>query len=250
MAYTSYFVSKVDSFASLRKCVETGRWACKDRVNPPHPRDFLTMEYKQGRVVLIFSVVNNHGWHGIAEMTSLPCFDKETSDTTRDEAKDEDNNVCWHYFHVKWILNFLDFGEQCLPSKQTDHLTSEENDKHIPINKCRNWQQLEADSGESLCTLMNDYHIELEKRKQEKEKQANERVPAPFYEENEMQSVATTWQMIVDKVEKDLGKVILACPFGSQRLVVTHCLKVVFILVFWTAIFIKTRQTYIISRAS
>lgn len=216
---------------SLRKCVESGRWACKDRVKPPHPREFLACAQKEGPVVIIFSVINNHGWHGIAEMTSLPMKEAEQSlvNSQTDEVKTADSQNMtttssqqyneWHYFQLKWILHFLDFGEQCLSSKVTEDLMCVENEKQIPVNKCRNWQQVDSKCGEIICSLMKDFYNTLRMKQLDKEKEAKENIPKPFYEDKETMSVMETWHSIVQKVERDLGKVILACPFGSQRYV-------------------------------
>lgn len=227
MSNTSYFVTKVDNFASLKKCVHTGKWACRDRSCAPQPRDFLADAFQREQVVVIFSVVNNHGWHGIAELRSSPNSDISKTDqnigknigvTNAEHINStERRGLTWYYFDVKWIMNFLEFGEQCLPSKFTEDLMCMEGDKEIQVNKCRNWQELNQSCGEKLCIQMNQYYDDLKLKQKEKEEKIKENIPKPFYEGEEAKSVTETWRSIVDKVEKELGKVILACPFGSQR---------------------------------
>lgn len=208
----SYFVTKVDNFTSLKRCVDTGKWACKDRVSPPHPSEFLTLAIQRGEVFLIFSVINNHGWHGIAKVTSLPGV-SDTSDKDISLIRD----TKWHYFDVEWIVNFSEFGEQCLSSKLTEDLTCVENGKEKLVNKCRNWQEIDTNTGKRLCDLISEFHTQLKTKQLEKVKQQKDNLPPPFCEITDEVSVQETWQKIVGKVEKELGKVILACPFGSQR---------------------------------
>ena len=72
-----YFVAKVASIPALQRCAETNMWACRDRLNPPHPRTVLSSALEKFRVILIFSVNNCHGWHGYAEMIGPPKLNEE-----------------------------------------------------------------------------------------------------------------------------------------------------------------------------
>ena len=74
----SYFIAKVASVHDLQRCSETNIWACRDRLNPPHPRTVLSAALEKSTVILIFSVNNCHGWHGYAEMLGHPTASEGT----------------------------------------------------------------------------------------------------------------------------------------------------------------------------
>lgn len=223
-----YFVVKCANFPSLKTCIRSEKWACKDRVNPPHPREVLTRALENGKVVLIFSVNNCHGWHGYAEMLTPPdkddnrqengCVDEVGESLAKNGFDQTEKSTClvdhWHYFKVKWITVFAqDFGEQCLSSKYTEDMLIDSG----PLNKSRNWQEIPQTIGQNLCSLMDKFYAELREKRELKLKEELERIPPPFYDSQETVSGDDTWKTIVNKVEEDLGKIILACPFGSQR---------------------------------
>lgn len=229
-----YFVVKCANFSSLKTCIRSEKWACKDRVNPPHPREVLTKALENGKVVLIFSVNNCHGWHGYAEMLTPPnkedehgqengCVDEDGESLEKKGNDQTEKSTCladqWHYFKVKWITVFAqDFGEQCLSSKYTEDMLID----NEPMNKSRNWQEIPPDIGQNLCFLIDKFYAELKEKSEQKVKKELELIPPPFYDSQETVSSDETWKTIVNKVEEDLGKIILACPFGSQRYF--HCL--------------------------
>jgi hypothetical protein len=258
-----YFIAKVNSFPSLKQAVQSGQWACADRATPPHPRKILTQALSQGKVYIVFSVSNCHGWHGYAEMLNIPgeaakrteetvkisqnhkdvktikdsqnkslsdskesCLTVANSFTNTDPSllNCEDSNSVkklpeFYYFDIDWRLNYLEFGELCLNSKMTEELKCIENPggKTICVNKCRNWQEVSIEVGESLCGKMKDMYNDLCKKRDEKKKREAELHVEPFYKETKILTVQETWMKIVTQVERDLGKVLLACPFGSQR---------------------------------
>ncbi|XP_062596432.1 uncharacterized protein LOC134257867 [Saccostrea cucullata] len=223
-----YFIVKCANFASLKTCITSERWACRDRVSPPHPRQILSEALKNGKVIFIFSVNNCHGWHGYAEMLTPP--NNQNDEKTAQEIKNGDTqeskefseqtetsenliNSHWHYFKVKWKTHFTDhFGEQCLSSKLTEDIFVD----NAPLNQSRNWQEIPREVGSKLCFLIDSFYGELKEKREEKLQRERERIPPPFYNSEDVSS-EETWRTIVDKVETDLGKVILACPFGSQR---------------------------------
>lgn len=227
---SQYFIVKCADFISLKTCIKTEKWAGRDRINPPHPREVLTSALANGRVILIFSVNNCHGWHGYAEMLTPP---SSTDDGIEEASIDMDGDFCekkpvedqseqcesnvdnyWYYFKVKWLVNFaIEFGEQCLSSKLTEDMLVD----NVPLNKSRNWQRVPFEIGQKLCSLIDTSHAQLKDRQEQKRKQELERIPPPFYNAEENICSEETWKTIVNKVEKDLGKIILACPFGSQR---------------------------------
>ena len=111
------------------------------------------------------------------------------------------------------MIYLREFGERCFPSSETENLTDMTGS---PVNKWRNWQELLEETGSRLCCLMEDYYKDLCLKREDKLKKQLENVPAPFYK-TQTQSSTEIWGEIVKKVEQELGKVILACPFGSQR---------------------------------
>lgn len=171
-----YFVVKCANFPSLKTCIRSEKWACKDRVNPPHPREVLTRALENGKVVLIFSVNNCHGWHGYAEMLTPPdkddngqengCVDEVGESLAKKGVDQTEKSTClvdhWHYFKVKWITVFAqDFGEQCLSSKYTEDMLIDSG----PLNKSRNWQEIPQTVGQNLCSLMDKFYAELREKK-------------------------------------------------------------------------------------
>lgn len=256
-----YFIAKVNNFPSFRQAVQTSQWACSDKTIPPQPRDILSEAFSHGKVVIIFSVSNCHGWHGYAEMLNSPGV-TQTSEVTADldvnlsetdissgpqnksiseytvKTKVSNSSVetstCnvftkatstsekafkFYYFDVIWRLNYLEFGEQCLHSKSTENFTCIEKpggDK-IPLNKCRNWQEVDSEVGEFVCQEMHKFYDSLCRKREEKVQRKTECQAEPFYKETSISTVKETWKKIVTQVEQNLGKVILACPFGSQR---------------------------------
>lgn len=225
-----YFIAKCANFNSLKTCVSSEKWACRDRTQPPHPRDILSKAKRNGKVILIFSVNNCHGWHGYVEMLTSPDNQNEAVETCEEIVEDADSpqnikNVertqpdtstenQWRYFKVKWLKNFAEeFGEQCLSSKLTEDIMV----NNSPLNKSRNWQEIPKEVGAKLCSLIDTFYAELKEKQQQKLRREREQIPPPFYKSAENVSSDETWRTIVNQVEKNLGKVILACPFGSQR---------------------------------
>ncbi|XP_045175397.2 uncharacterized protein LOC123536344 isoform X2 [Mercenaria mercenaria] len=123
------------------------------------------------------------------------------------------------YFDINWKLNYQDFGEQCLNSKMTEDLYCIENltGNKIQVNKCRNWQEVESEVGVVMCEKMQELYDNLCKKRDEKKLKEVECLAEPFYKETKVLTVQETWMKIVTQVEQELGKVLLACPFGSQR---------------------------------
>ena len=256
-----YFIAKVASVHDLQKCSEISIWACRDRLNPPHPRTVLSTALEKSTVILIFSVNNCHGWHGYAEMLDHPTasektdvadlhetpgcitestLDKAVSDSTYAckssnekivsintqemhdiKAEDADKDVnrlesVWFRFPIQWKVCYIkEFGEQCLSSKLTEHFKVSDT---LYLNKARNWQEVSVDTGQEVCALIDEfYHSLCEKRLLQQQK-ILEKQPDPFFsDEKQVATVEETWNSIVEKIENELGQVILACPFGSQR---------------------------------
>ena len=160
----------------------------------------------------ILSQIHNINPSGkISANNQNPSYDSKPSSDTRTST--------WHYFEVQWRTEFISsFGEKCLPSSKTAHLLLPDGS---PLNKARNWQEVSADVGAEVCALVDEMYFSLveKRRKQEEAKLAAK--PLPFIQaEGDLdvqEDSEQYWRCIVEKVERELGCVHLACPFGSQR---------------------------------
>ena len=132
------------------------------------------------------------------------------------KAEDADKDGVWFRFPIRWKVCYIkEFGEQCLSSKLTEHFKVSDT---LYLNKARNWQEVSVDTGQEVCALIDElYHSLCEKRLLQQQK-ILEKQPDPFFsDEQQVATVEETWNSIVEKIENELGQVILACPFGSQR---------------------------------
>ncbi|GFS24101.1 nucleotidyltransferase [Elysia marginata] len=233
---TSYFIMKCADMDSLQQCIKTNEWACRKRNKQPHPFDLLVSSHERGCVILIFSVNGQHGWHGFCQS----CFEmkpseKSTIETNKGFPKDlnmssnvplgvksectgnasEDEGNVWYRFPVQWIVHYQNFNAySCLDFKCTENLLLPDGS---PVNKARNWQELSNDVGNKLCALLKNHHTHLLTKEQE---QQALKKPESFFKSDQGISISKereTWQTVITKITKDLGKVHLACPFGSQR---------------------------------
>ena len=70
-----------------------------------------------------------------------------------------------------------------------------------------------------MCFMMDQWHSCLCERRTLQELKVIDKLPKPFFKEEEEARTACeeTWNKIVEQIEAELGPVILACPFGSQR---------------------------------
>lgn len=138
----------------------------------------------------------------------------QNQNTSNSEGKASDS---WHYFTVEWQTEFISsFGESCLPSSQTADLNLPDGS---PLNKARNWQEVSADTGAQVCSLLDEVCAGLVEKRRRAEEAKLAAKPQPFIRmEGDVQEEAEQyWRCIVGKVERELGRVHLACPFGSQR---------------------------------
>ncbi|XP_069133533.1 uncharacterized protein [Argopecten irradians] len=145
----------------------------------------------------------------------------ETFQTTENDHH-VDGNVSnhsdWKFFDVKWKRHFLnEFGERCLSFQATDGEKFQLKDD-TPLNKARNWQEVPSGIGENLCVLINNFHDELKNKRQEKIKMAEENIPPPFFlSSDDVDLMNENWMKILEKITKELGSIVMACPFGSRR---------------------------------
>lgn len=241
----TYFIAKCINLDSLDQCIKTCVWACKDRNNTPHPREILSSAHQDGPVILIFSVNNQHGWHGYCESlfnttTNQTQFNERSLDSGQEISNSKSvgneninsaiSTLCnkaqylsrekngWHYFNVKWLKHFLTFNKQaCLNFENTQHLLLPDG---TPVNNSRNWQIINEQVGKELCDLINEHHQKLSSEKQLREEEKLASIEESFFKEEEAvlgTELSEGWTAVITKVERDLGKVHLVCPFGSQR---------------------------------
>lgn len=127
----------------------------------------------------------------------------------------------WHYFNIKWEKQFIEkFGEACVSFVATK-------DTQLPdgslLNKSRNWQELPADTGMNICRLIDEQWENLEVHRKNLEAVQVAARQSPFLGKDIVSGSdndsAHYWKLVIEKVEQKLGKVHLACPFGSQRYV-------------------------------
>ncbi|XP_025080417.1 LOW QUALITY PROTEIN: uncharacterized protein LOC112556022 [Pomacea canaliculata] len=248
-----YFIAKCDSMDALRRCITSGVWASRERSKPPQPHHILAEVFSEGPVILIFSVNNCHGWHGYASMLSPPnremkvseedgsgqCYHESVVEGKKNEdsfstnsateylnllgtgvedASDDGKQISlWHHFKIHWHKQFLtDFGERSLSFENTKHFALPDS---TPVNKARNWQQITPVVGRQICQLLDDHYASLVERRQKAVENKQASNPAPFLNMDGCagREHGEHWKMIVQKVEHELGRVHLACPYGSQR---------------------------------
>ncbi len=208
---------------SLKRSAKNNIWACCDRKTPPQPKDLLTEALNASdKVILLFSVSNCHGWHGYARVTSVPgsVSDQEfhasldSSDTYFSIKDSAGKSLDWYRFKVEWNLLFLkEHGDQCLPLGATQDLVCLDG---TSLNKARNFQQVSSEIGDMVCDKMEKYHQSLTKKVQTDQAEKREKIPPPFFQPGREKNPQIVWQKLVHKVE-GLGRVLLACVFGSQR---------------------------------
>lgn len=231
---TRYFIAKCANIKSLQTCINNSRWACRDRVTSPiQPREVLSSAFQTSNVIIIFSVNNCHGWHGYVTMQSEPKIDVNSEEFDEDSEKSvdvaggkemlntdnfkKDNDLSpWFYFNLKWITEYSSqFGEQCLPFQKTGNFYCIDK---TPLNKARNWHEIDKETGQELCKQMDDHFKKLKIKQEEKIKLHESRLPPPFMRPaSNTENFIEIWSQLVKKVENELGTVLLACPFGSQR---------------------------------
>ena len=123
--------------------------------------------------------------------------------------------MLWHRFSIFWEKLFLEeHGEQCLPFSCTRHFTCIDG---IPLNKARNFQEVDVETGLAVCTLINEELCRLTEVRARRHEARESRLPRPFLE---VEHSGGDWQQLWAPVLKrvsELGELVLACAFGSQR---------------------------------
>jgi len=128
----------------------------------------------------------------------------------------------WHCFSIQWHCLYLTQfrPEHCLPSSLTTSLLCD--DGRTPATMARNLQELELASGATLCRLIDDHYRQLcTQRHVKAEEETCAMKSRAFFRPPELllgmsRNQQTLWSEFISQVAK-LGKVHLACAFGSQR---------------------------------
>ena len=191
-----YFVAKCADFKALNTSHVTCEWASRRHETTTSPHKLLQECYTTGQVFLIFSVNESKGWQGVAKLTTAP-----------DEFPDKDG---WHRFKLKWELTFPDNHRNGLPFNVTADLAVHKDESEILLNKCRNYTQIPAELATKLIDKMKaclqDIVVPPKPPK-----------PALFsVEESEKSQFELLWSKLNQVVETK-GRILMACPFGSQR---------------------------------
>jgi hypothetical protein len=168
---------------------------------------------------------------GLEKLDNVAGKDANTDDTMKEDEISSSPNLQsedhWHRFSVKWRTEFIsNFGEICLPSSKTaDFILC---DEATPLNKARNWQEVPEDVGAQVISLIDEMYAGLVEKRREAEAAAEAAKPPPFISMKDVsvtEDVAAYWKKVVRKVERELGPVHLACPFGSQRYSNSVCIE-------------------------
>ena len=222
-AATTYLVAKCVNMDSLKRSAKNSIWACCNRKFPPHPRDLIIKALTSGEVILLFSVNNCHGWHGYARVLNDPgSVSLEEFSATLDsndrkvmiKDKTENEEPEWQRFNIEWLQLYLrDHSEQCLPFTETEDLLCSDGQ---PVSKARNFQEVVSSVGELMCQRIDKHYEQLTAKKRKKLEEQQEKLPPPFFQPGMVQDPLVVWEKLVLKVGS-MGKVLLACAFGSQR---------------------------------
>ena len=235
-----YFVVKSATVESLDKASHTNQWACTDRKLGAQPNIFLSEAFKSGSVILIYSVSSAGGWHGYALMKSPPELKDKSYDNQMDEAENiglqqkksfaDQYGDNLYYFDIEWKTLYLKgFGNCCLRFTHTRQLGGDD-----PVNKARNFQEIPPECGQEMCKLIDkDYSERLDHKI--KSQQLSQGVATPFINVAEEKDTCVIWSILVKKVEQ-MGKIILACVFGSQR-----CVKTIHVNYIYSITFLKKK---------
>ena len=221
---TTYLIAKCANMDSLKRSAKNSIWACCDRKYPPHPRETITNALTSSEAILLFSVNNCHGWHGYARVVNAPgsvsaeefnaSLGTENAKNIIHKEKDDEKEPAWQRFKIEWLQLFLsDHGEQCLPFTETDDLLCSDGQ---PVNKARNFQEVNSHVGGIMCQKIDAHFKELTVKKLKKLEEQKEKLPPPFFQPGLEKDPQVVWEKLVHKVS-GMGKVLLACAFGSQR---------------------------------
>ena len=192
-----YFVAKCVDFQALNTGHVTCEWASRRYETTTSPHKILQDCYSTGQVYLIFSVNESKGWQGVAKMTTVPA-----------EMPDEEG---WYGFKLQWDLFFPDNHRNSLLFSETADMYLSKGEEALLLNKCRNYTQIPSPLAVKLIDKRKTHYqnILLTTLKPSK--------PVLFsLEENEKSQFKLLWEKL-NEVVKTKGRILMTCPFGSQR---------------------------------
>ena len=192
-----YFIAKCIDFQALNTSHVTCEWGSRRYETTTSPHKILQDCYSAGQVYLIFSVNESKGWQGVAKMATAPA-----------EMPDKDG---WHKFKLQWDLKFPDNHRNGLPFSETVDMYISKGDETVLLNKCRNYTQIPSSLATKLIDKMKAHYqnIQLTATKPSK--------PALFsLEDGEKSQFKLLWEKL-NEVVKTKGRILMTCPFGSQR---------------------------------
>ena len=191
-----YFVAKCVDFQALNTSHITCEWASRRYETTTSPHKILQDCYSNGKVYLIFSVNESKGWQGVALMATAPA-----------ELPDEDG---WHRFKLQWELTFPDNHRNGLPFSETTDMCIRKGDETVLLNKCRNYTQIPSPVAVQLIDKMKACHQSTLLRSKPLK-------PALLsLKESEKSQFKLLWEKL-NQVVKTKGRILMTCPFGSQR---------------------------------
>eukprot|EP01102_Stenamoeba_stenopodia_P000819 TRINITY_DN10770_c0_g1_i1.p1 TRINITY_DN10770_c0_g1~~TRINITY_DN10770_c0_g1_i1.p1 ORF type:complete len:804 (-),score=186.41 TRINITY_DN10770_c0_g1_i1:2-2197(-) len=124
-------------------------------------------------------------------------------------------------FPVKWIKKYDDVYSGLEFHKTKDLINSINNQT---VNLSRNIQEIDTSCGEELCRLMDEDWLQKEKESEQHRllQQSLVKKPESFFElseseEKEMIDSQRLWGIFLQRVEENLGPVVLATVIGSRR---------------------------------
>lgn len=243
-----FFIVKCTSVQQVKDSVEKNSWSCTDRENRPEVWNEVGIAFSQGPVILYFNDDKCQGWYGFAGLASAP---NESGiklniaafgdpDDAVSQAIAEVREGIWHTFALQWITVFNKYrDETSLGFEHTKHLMCMDN--VTSVNNAHHLQELDSDTAVELCKIMNIESQRMsdlaDKEQDEKEGRKPKHVKPicygddeeeydsdferrPDYDRRCLKKAKSNWDLewkkVMEKVDK-MGKVILACPCGSQR---------------------------------
>ena len=191
-----YFVAKCVDFRALNTSYITCEWASR-RYETTSPHKVLQDCFSTGQVYLIFSVNESKGWQGVAKMATAPA-----------EIPDQDG---WHRFKLQWDLKFADNHRNGLPFSETADMQLNKGEEAMLLNKCRNYTQIPSPLAVQLIDKMKAHYENTMASAIKPSK------PALFsLEADEKFQFKLLWEKL-NEVVKTKGRILMTCPFGSQR---------------------------------
>jgi len=220
------YATMMDSPGSAKKSMNEhsdNEMGVEENIRPTVGTVVKTQVDKYANIVTREKIAQLRSCHGNTDTQNEPIHIDNVGDNVSTQYTTEhdcqtvnavsERSQTWHCFPIKWHRLFLcDHGEQCVSFPQTLHLTTTDG---TPVNKARNMEEICCADGKALCDLIDAHYRKLDEVKQQKHDKKTAKKPAAFFQPSST-DVNVIWKELLEKVET-LGKVLIACPFGSQR---------------------------------